>query len=376
VRSRWARCVKSSGHHTPPRFGAQELPMPAITNRPNTTTASSTTASTNVATTTTATPAADDAVAMDAASSAQPAATFDGTTAVKKSAPFAPPAPPQLRNEKDAMSGMDLERIRDHNESLIKDYNKAYGAYLDTYVQAVEAAPNLDRVRAFGPPVDYDPARSLPVSQRRNYDHLLSTHLDSNIDVHEAIGERVLRESGHKLPGGYTFFETKLGFMGQSVKERVEIDQHGDSKRKTTLGYSVSSPVDTPIGKPKLAINIDPETGKAKSELSTKIGNVGIAADSGGKISGEYGAKVGGSAFGEEASLSVAGFQSFDGGARRAEVGVKVAGKVGELEGEVKVGVGYQFLTNELVSDALDANDKGFFDDDDAKVRAMRNSGR
>jgi hypothetical protein len=320
-------------------------------------------------------PAADDAAAL-ASTTATPAATFEGTTAAKKSAPFSPPSPPQLRNEKDAMSGQDLERIRDHNESLIQGYNKAYGAYLETYVEAVEAAPNLDRIRAFGPPADYDPARSLPVSQQKNYDYLLKTHLDSNIDVHMAIGERVLRETGHKLPGGYTFFEAKLGFMGQSVKERVEMDDNGATKRKTTLGYSVSSPVETPIGKPKLQVNIDADTGNAKTELSTKLGGVGVAVDTGGKITSEYGGKVGGSAFGQEASLTVAGTQSYDGGAARMEVGVKAAGKLGELEGEVKAGFGYQFLTADLAADALDENDKGFFDDDDAKVRALRNSGR
>lgn len=351
--------------------------MPAITNRPSTATPSvnnttATTATTATATST-ATPA-DDAAPLAPVST--PAASFEGTNAAKKSAPFSPPSPPQLRNENEATSAVDRERIRDENESRIKEYNKAYGAYLDTYVQAVEAAPNLDRIRAFGPPVDYDPARSLPVAQQRNYDHLLSTHLDSNIDVHEAIGERVLRDSGHKLPGGYTFFETKLGFMGQSVKERVEWDERGEAKRKTTLGFSASSPVETPIGKLKVQVNIDPETGNAKTELSTKIGNVGIAADTGGKITSEFGGKLGGSAFGEEASVSFAGTQSYDGGARRTEVGVKVAGKVGDFEGEVKAGVGYQFLTDEYVADALDANDKGFFDDDDAKVRALRSSGR
>lgn len=355
--------------------------MPTITNRPST--ASSSTNNTSATNATTAPPSTNvaesaDAIALESTTTAA-VATFEPATAAKKTAPFNPPSPPQLRNEDEAMSGMDRERIHDHNESLIKNYNKAYGAYLETYVEGVEAAPNLDRIRAFGPPVSYEPVRSLPISQQRTYGHLLKTHLDSNIDVHEAIGERVLKESGHKLPGGYTFFETKVGFMGQSVKERVEW-KDGDSKRKTSLGYSVSSPVETPIGKPKLQVNIDPETGKAKTEFSTKIGNTGIALDTGGKITSEFGGKVGGSAFGEEASLSVAGFQSFDGGARRAEVGVKAAGKLGELEGELKLGAGFQFLTEELVADALDAKDEGFFDDEAArnaaKVRANRSGGR
>lgn len=347
--------------------------MPTITNRPSTSPVTNTTAAAPTTAPTSTTPA-DDATALDSA--AAPAASFEGTTAAKKSAPFSPPSPPQLRNENEAMSGADREGIRDENESRIKDYNKAYGAYLDTYVQAVEAAPNLDRIHAFGPPASYEPLRSLPISQQHGYGHVHSTHLDSAIDVHKAIGGRVLRETGHKLPGAYTFFESKLGFMGQSVKERVEWDNRGETTRKTTLGYSVSSPVETPIGKPKVQVNIDPETGKAKTELSTKIGNAGIALDTGGKLTTEFGGKFGGSAFGEEASLSLAGTQSYDGGARRAEVGVKASGKLGDFEGELKAGVGYQFVTAELAADALDPNDKGFFDDDDAKVRALRNSGR
>lgn len=327
-------------------------------------------------------PAHRDAVALDTPTQTD-AATFEGKSAPSTKGPFkpfGPPSPPRLRDERDAMSPHDLERIRNHNESLIGKYNEDYASYLFRYMEGVEAAPNLDRVRAFGPPARYDiGVHALPVSQRAGYDSMLDQHLDSAIDVRKAIGERELKEKGHATPGFFGFAEAKTGMFGQTAKQRYEIHEDGTAKTKTTLGFSASTPTDTPVGKLKLQINHDPETGKTKTELSSKLGNVGVAADTGGKITSELGGKLGGSAFGEEASLGFAGGQSFDGGARRAEVFVKVNGKVGDFEGEVKVGGGYQFLTDEYVADALDANDKDFFDndnDDDAQVRALRSGGR
>lgn len=324
-------------------------------------------------------PTENDAVALETSSPPTSAATFEGVSPASKGPfkPFGPPSPPRLRDERDAMSPHDLERIRNHNESLIGKYNKDYASYLDRFMEGIEAAPSLDRVRAFGPPARYDiGVNDLPVSQRAGYDSLLDQHLDSAIDVRTAVGERELKEKGHAAPGFFGFAEAKIGMFGQTAKQRYEIHEDGTAKTKTTLGFSASTPMDTPVGKLKLQINHDPETFKTKTELSSKLGNVGVAADTGGKITSEFGGKLGGSAFGEEASLAFAGGQSFDGGARRAEVFVKANGKVGDFEGEVKVGGGYQFLTDEYVADALDANDKDFFDDDDAQVRALRSGGR
>jgi hypothetical protein len=335
------------------------------------------TTATTATTAPTTTPSVDDG-ATALASTTTPAATFEGTSAAKKSAPFSPPSPPQLRNEKDAMSGQDLERIRDHNESLIKGYNKAYGAYLETYVEAVEAAPNLDRIRAFGPPVDYDPAASLPVAQRRNYDHLQKAKLANAMIVHEAIGERVLKETGHKVPGTYAFADLKATVFGNGVKGRLSLDEDGvHTKGSTQVGLnSKLLEPDLRIGGEKVGVgvtaNIDFETGKVTKAVQVKAGAIALEADENGKVSMDSGLD-----FGEgDVKASAKMGSSYDGKNKRVEVYGKFGAKLGEAEIEAKYGVGVQLLTKEYVADALDRNDKGFFNDDDAKLRALRNSGR
>lgn len=295
------------------------------------------------------------------------AATFEAKAATtSRRAPFNPPPSPRLTDEKWARTSEDLAKIRDENTKLIHSYNQQYEAYLQTYVAGVESAPDLDRVRAFGPPVSYEPAASLPVSQRAHYDALQSPRLANQRSVHEAIGERVLEEAGEKVPGFYAFFEGKVGLMGQAAKERFELHDDGSTKAKTTLQYSVKSPVATPVGTPKLTVSVDPETQKTRVAASSKIsagaGFVNIEADDHGKLAVDYGVGKKIEAFGMANEAAVSTGSSWDPSTARAEVNVKGNIKVADVEAEVKVGAGAQLLTKEYVKKVIDPNAVGFFD--------------
>jgi hypothetical protein len=330
---------------------------------------------TTTATTPSTTPTVDGANIEALPSPAPSAATFEAPSKTR-AAPFGPPHSPSLTYERTATSSLDRERIRDENGERIKAYNKQYATYLETYKAAVESAPDLERVQLFRAPVSYDPDGSLPVDERAGYGELHKPALANQKIVHEAIGERVLKERGERVPGFYGFFEGKVGMFGQTAKERFELSQDG-IKAKTTLGYSVSSPVVTPVGKPKVSVSIDPDSGKAKGAVSTKIGGaafVGIELDTAAKLTVDFGVRKEQQLLGTKGELSVAVGSSWDPASARAEAFVKTGAKVGDFDVEVKAGVGTQLLTKEYVAEVINPHAKSFFDDD--RINALRSGGR
>lgn len=299
------------------------------------------------------------------------AATFE--SAKPRVAPFGPPSSPKLIDERTATSSSDRERVRDENHERINNYNEQYRAYLQTYTAAVESAPNLERVLHFGEPVSYQPTANLPVSQRARYGELEKPALANQVVAHAAIGERVLKESGVKLPGAYAFADVKATVFGNGVKSRVIFDDDGlHTKNAVQLGLNSKAiePKLNAFGQTVgvgVTLNIDPETGKVKTALQARAGGFGLELDEAGKMTAEGGVSVG--EYG-----SAKGGSSYDGKNRRAEMFVKGNLKFGELELEAKGGIGVQFLTTEFVEKVVDPDAKGFFDAD--KIKALRTVGR
>jgi hypothetical protein len=203
---------------------------------------------------------------------------------------FAPPSPPRLRDERDAMSGTDLERIRDHNESLIRGYNAAYGRYLETYVEGVKAAPSLDRVRAFGPPVDYDPAAPLPASQRAVTTTCTSPRHEQKA-VHDPRRHKGARRP--EAPG-----RTASSTQGDGVRQRrqgarpVDADgAHGEASTQVGLklqAHRARREDRRPQRGVGFTTNIDAETGEV-TNAAGGAGRAGIEATDHGKVSMDSG---------------------------------------------------------------------------------------
>ena len=119
-------------------------------------------------------------------------------------------------------------------------YTETFGSYLERYSAAVESAPSLDAVRAFGPPASYNPTMRLPVEQRKLYGDLEKPALANQIDVAKVLGKRVLEEKGVELPAVHAFFEGQLTRMGNGVKVRVEGTDEG-FKTSKMIGVGLST---------------------------------------------------------------------------------------------------------------------------------------
>lgn len=323
----------------------------------------------------------------------EPAATFEAGRSERGSShrPFNPPPSPVLLDEQKAASPEARQAIREENTARIEAYNRAYGAYLETYAEAVRSAPNLDRVRHLGPPASYAPAERLPMAQRAQYDALHDSALATQLSVRREIGARVEQELGERSPGLYVFAEGTVKAAGNSAEVNVKLTERGaEAEHKLGVGPDAGSVSKLIDDKPAVGLSgtFDPSTGKFEGIGSIHVAGADLELGSDGhhklayendffgaeledgKVALEAGPGVKTTAFGADAKLSGRVGSAFDAKSQSTEAYLKGTVELGPaFKLEMSAGVGLQFVSPRSVKRAITGGD--FFD-----VSAHRVGGR
>lgn len=187
-------------------------------------------------------------------------ATYEGPSRARsRRAPFDPPPSPRLLPEHPEHTPAAREAIRAENRARIASYNTQYAGYLETYVAGVQSAPSLERARALGAPLGYDPTSSLPAAQRAMYDDALAAPMTQNaVSAYRAIELKRLEAAGERVPmsvgltvgvsGEVGMLRGAIGYDGRKPGGLVTASAGAGADAKTLRGHFADAPPPPPSG--------------------------------------------------------------------------------------------------------------------------------
>jgi hypothetical protein len=312
------------------------------------------------------------------------------STSAPRHEAFDPPRSPVLIDEAKAPN---VAAARTENRARIDAYNREYRGYLGR-VEDAARTPEVNGAQLAratkGMLSSYQPLANLPPDQRKQYELMTGDVMAARLQLHDALGERVLADKHIQDPGRVKgTFDVRLTGLGNGVRatgdtrdgaqvmhgeglnnalvhdasEGAKLAAEEEAKKLAKLGLREAAKTTIDAGVTHWS--------NGETSITAKIGEEGggyIGVESEGKtLQTEGGVRVG---IAHEAEATLAAYSSTDGDNVGAGMKGGFAAHHVELEGQV--GAAISLLSTECVKEARTGD--GFYDDD--RLQAHRIGGR